>query len=213
MSQRSILWVACLTLAIGLSAVWGQLPLLDSEPLLRVALFAGLGLLCFPLVLLFPDLDRRRSTMLLVAAAVVLRIVVLPSPVSDDVNRYLWEGRLTLAGENPFSALADDPVWKDYQDDYWESINHRDRPTAYPPGIQWIMAGAVGIAYHPASMKALAVLGDLLTLFLLLKLLGLDRSPARWAGFYAFNPVVLISFAAEAHFDRIWPAEVLGSEA
>lgn len=210
MTCRSIIWVACWILAAAICIVWGQLPALDSAPLLRVALFAALGFLLLPLCFLFPDTDQYRSTLILVSGAVLLRLALLPAPVSDDVNRYLWEGRLTLAGENPFGAIADDPSRQVYRDDFWAAMNHRDRPTAYPPGIQWIMAGAVAIAYHPLSMKALALLGDLLCLGLLLCLLGKNASPVRWAGFYAFNPLVLIAFAAEAHFDSLMVAAILG---
>ena len=209
MTRRSIIWVACLILAAATCAVWGQLPRLDSTPLLRVALFATLGFLCLPLCSLFPDTDRRQSTMILVAGAVLLRLALLPAPVSDDVNRYLWEGRLTLAGENPFAATADDPVREAYRDDYWAAMNHHNRPTAYPPGIQWIMAAAVAIAYHPLSMKALALIGDLLCLGLILRLLERRTAPVRWAGFYAFNPLVLAAFAAEAHFDSLMVAAIL----
>ncbi len=209
MTCRSIIWVACLILAVGISAIWGQLPALDSAPLLRVSLFATLGILSLPLCFLFPDADRRRSTIILVAGALLLRLVMLPAPVSDDVNRYLWEGRLTLAGENPFAATAEDPVREAYRDDYWVAMNHRDRPTAYPPGIQWIMAGAVAIAYQPISMKALALLGDLLCLGLILRLLEQRSAPVRWAGFYAFNPLTLTAFAAEAHFDSLMVAAIL----
>lgn len=210
MSQRSFIWIACLILAAALSALWGQLPQLDSSPLLRVGLFAGLGLLCFPLALLLPDLNRKHSIMVIGMAAVILRLFLLPAPVSDDVNRYLWEGKLVLAGENPFEAPADDPVWASHRDDHWELMNHKDRPTAYPPGVQWIMAGAVALSYHPVSMKALTLLGDLFTLALLIKLLALGRQPLRWAGFYAFNPIVLIAFAAEAHFDSLMIAALMG---
>lgn len=209
MTRRSIIWVACLILAAATCAVWGQFPLLDSTPLLRVALFATLGFLCLSLCFLFPDTDRRQSTMILVAGAVLLRLALLPAPVSDDVNRYLWEGRLTLAGENPFAATADDPIREVYHDEYWAAMNHRDRPTAYPPGIQWIMAGAVAIAYHPLSMKALALVGDLLCLGLILRLLEKRTAPVRWAGFYAFNPLVLAAFAAESHFDSLMVAAIL----
>lgn len=209
MTRRSIIWVACLILAAATCAVWGQFPRLDSTPLLRVALFATLGFLCLPLCFLFPDTDRRQSTVILVAGAVLLRLALLPAPVSDDVNRYLWEGRLTLAGENPFAATADDPIREAYHDEYWAAMNHRDRPTAYPPGIQWIMAGAVAIAYHPLSMKALALVGDLLCLGLILRLLENRTAPVRWAGFYAFNPLVLAAFAAEAHFDSLMVAAIL----
>ncbi len=209
MTCRSISWVACLILATAACAAWGQLPLLDSAPLLRVALFAALGFLALGLCFLFPDADRRRSTMILVSGAVLLRVALLPAPVSDDVNRYLWEGRLTLAGENPFAVTADDPAREAYRDDYWVAMNHRDRPTAYPPGIQWVTAGTVAIAYHPLAMKALALLGDLLCLGLILRLLDKRAAPVRWAGFYAFNPLVLAAFAAEAHFDSLMVAAIL----
>lgn len=209
MTCRCVIWVACLILAAAVCAVWGQLPGLDSAPLLRVALFAALGFLSLPLCFIFPDTDRRQSTMILVAGALLLRLALLPAPVSDDVNRYLWEGRLTLAGENPFAAIADDPIREAYRDHYWAAMNHRDRPTAYPPGIQWIMAAAVAIAYHPLSMKALALLGDLLCLGLILRLLEKRTAPVRWAGFYAFNPLVLTAFAAEAHFDSLMVASIL----
>ncbi len=208
MACRSIIWVACLILAAGISAIWGQLPALDSAPLSRVFLFASLGFLSLPLCFAFPDTNRRRSTVILIVGALLLRLTLVPAPVSDDVNRYLWEGRLTLAGENPFAATADDPVREAYRDGYWMAMNHRDRPTAYPPGIQWIMAGAVAIAYHPLGMKALALLGDLLCLGLILLMLEKRAAPVRWAGFYAFNPLVLTAFAAEAHFDSLMVAAV-----
>lgn len=209
MKYRSIIWVACLILAITITILWGQLPDLDSAPLLRVGLFSALGCLSLPLCFLFPDTNRKRSTMIILACAVLLRVALLPAPVSDDVNRYLWEGKLTLAGENPFAATAIDPIREAYRDDYWAAMNHLERPTAYPPGIQWMMAGAVAIAYHPMSMKVLALLGDLLCLGLILRLLKKRAAPTRWAGFYAFNPIALIAYAAEAHFDSLMVAAIL----
>lgn len=209
MTCRSITWVVCLILATLLAGIWGQFPLLDSAPRMRVVLFGALGLLSLPLSFFLPDTGRRKATIILVVAAMVLRVALLPAPVSDDVHRYLWEGRLTLAGENPFATAADDPARAEYRDEHWELMNHRDRPTAYPPGIQWIMAASVAVASHPLSMKVLALLGDLLCLGLLLKLLKKRAAPVRWAGFYAFNPIILIAFAAEAHFDGLMIAALL----
>lgn len=209
MKYRSIIWIVCLILATLITIVWGQLPELDTAPLLRVTLFAALGCFAMALCFLFPDSNRKRSTMILVAGALLLRVGLLSAPVSDDVNRYLWEGKITLAGENPFAVTANDPSREAYRDDYWAAMNHPDKPTAYPPGIQWIMAGAVGVAYHPMSMKVLAVLGDVLCLGLILVLLEKRAAPVRWAGFYAFNPLVLIAFAAEAHFDSLMVAAIV----
>ena len=162
-------------------------------------------------VFLFPETTDRNARRLILLAAILLRLVLWPAPVSDDVNRYLWEGQLVAAGENPYSAPADDPRWESRRDATWQAMNHRDRPTAYPPGIQGIMAATATICPSLKSFKALALLGDLATLLLLFRLMRENSAPLRWAGFYAFNPVILISFAAEAHFDSLMVAVLLAA--
>jgi len=211
MHLRTTVWTGCLLAAALLCGTWAALPALESYPLVRIALFLGTGVPMLGLVFCFPDLADRDARRLILAAALLLRLVLLPSPVSDDVNRYLWEGYLVLSEENPYAATADDPRWTGYRDGFWEAMNHRDRPTAYPPGIQWLAAGAVAVAYHPISFKALALLGDIVTLLLLLALVRREHLPIRWVGFYAFNPIVLTAFAAEAHFDSLMVAALLGA--
>jgi len=210
-SHRSIAWFICIAISLGICISWSSLPTLDAFPFLRVALFAALGFSMLGLVFLFPETTDRKAPLLILATAILLRLALLPSPPSDDVNRYLWEGELVLSGENPYSAPADDPQWESRRDIHWDAMNHRDRPTAYPPGIEWIMAATAAI--HPSlfSFKILALLGDLTTLLLLFALLRENCAPLRWAGFYAFNPVVLIAFAAEGHFDSLMVAAILAA--
>ncbi|MBG7606739.1 MAG: hypothetical protein IZT59_01730 [Verrucomicrobia bacterium] len=210
-SPRSIAWFACLASSLGACFFWSSLPTLDASPILRVALFATLGFSMLGLVFLFPETTDRKARLLILISAILLRLALLPAPPSDDVNRYLWEGELVLAGENPYSAPADNPRWENRRDAIWEGMNHRDRPTAYPPGIQWVMAATAAI--HPSlfSFKILALLGDLAVLLLLLVLLRENAAPLRWAGFYAFNPAVLIAFAAEGHFDSLMVAAMLAA--
>ena len=73
------------------------------------------------------------------------------------------------------------------------------------------MAATASISPSLKSFKTLALLGDLATLLLLLALLRENNAPFRWAGFYAFNPAVLIAFAAEAHFDSLMGAALLAA--
>ena len=210
-SHRPIAWFLSLALIVGSCIAWSLLPNLDSAPLLRVTLFAVMGTAMLGTVFLFPETTDRNARRLILLAAVLLRLVLWPAPVSDDVNRYLWEGQLVAAGENPYSAPADDPRWESHRDATWQAMNHRDRPTAYPPGIQWVMAATATISPSLQSFKALALLGDLATLLLLFRLMRENSAPLRWAGFYAFNPVILISFAAEAHFDSLMVAAMLAA--
>ena len=204
-------WIASLALISTACVAWSSLPALDSAPRLRVALFAAMGIAMLGTVFLFPNTTDRNARRLILLSAILLRLILLPAPVSDDVNRYLWEGQLVAGGENPYSAPADDPRWESRRDDAWHAMNHRDRLTAYPPGIQWLMAATATISPSLVSFKALALLGDLTTLLLLFALLRDNSAPIRWAGFYAYNPIILIAFAAEAHFDSLMIATLLAA--
>jgi hypothetical protein len=208
---RNLAWGCCLSLIALACIAWSALPALDASPILRVCLFSGSGIAMLGLIFFFPDTDDRNARRLILGAALLLRLILWPAPVSDDVNRYLWEGQLVRDGGNPYSAPASDPRWEERRDASWQAMNHRDRATAYPPGIQWIMAGATAISPSLGVFKILALAGDLVTLLLLLGLLRHHAAPLRWAGFYAFNPVVLISFAAEAHFDSLMTAALLAA--
>jgi len=190
---------------------WSLFPTLDAAPFVRVALFSACGFGMLGLVFFLPDTSDRAARRLILGAAIVLRLLLWPAPVSDDVNRYLWEGQLVRDGGNPYSAPASDVRWENRRDSTWQALNHRDRATAYPPGIQWIMAAATGVSPSLGTFKVLALLGDGITLLLLLGLLRHHGLPVRWAGFYAFNPIVLISFAAEAHFDSLMIAAMLAA--
>lgn len=210
-NPRSIAWGICFALTAAACTAWSFIPTLEAEPFLRIPLFATCGFAMLGLVFFFPKTTDRSASRLILLAAVFLRILLWPAPVSDDVNRYAWEGRLTASGENPYSAPADDARWESRRDAEWQSMNHRSQPTAYPPGIQWINAATASLSPSLKSFKALALLGDLAVLLLLMRLIRQNAAPLRWAGFWAFNPIVLISFAAEAHFDSLMVATLLAA--
>jgi Glycosyl transferase family 2 len=208
---RSIVWGVFVSLLAAGCIVWASLPTLQEAPALRVGLFCGSGIAMWGMIFLFPNTCDRNARRLILGVAVLLRLLLWPAPVSDDVNRYLWEGQLVRDGGNPYLAPASDARWEERRDATWHAMNHRDRATAYPPGIQWIMAAATAVSPNLGVFKVLALLGDLITLLLLLGLLRHHGVPVRWAGFYAFNPIVLIAFAAEGHFDSLMTAALLAA--
>jgi rSAM/selenodomain-associated transferase 2 len=135
--------------------------------------------------------------------ALVLRLALLPHPADSDVNRYLWEGRLVRAGLSPYSQVASAQEWTAQRDLYWEGMNQKELRTIYPPIAEWTFAAIGGVWYHPLALKAVFVVLDLGSVGLILALLSARSQPLRLAGLYAFNPVPLIGFAAEGHFDPI----------
>lgn len=212
MKARGYLWLLVLIgVALAAACYAASTPRFDAPGGARVFYFAVIGLLC-PLVVFFqPEVrGRRRCWWLIWVPALLVRVLLLPTAPSDDVNRYLWEGKLVAQGMNPYEATANAEQWTPQRDAYWEAMNHKDKPTAYPPVVLWLFAAAGSVAYHPLALKLAFVLADLFCLGLLLSLLrGRGLSPG-YAVFYSLNPLILIAYAGEAHFDVWMIAPLLG---
>ena len=204
-------WVGSIILLLAIGWLWSDLEKIEDGGTLRACYHgvAWLGMLAA--VFAFPAMSQRRALFLIFGAAILVRIAFWSAPVSDDVNRYLWEGRLYWEGENAYSEVADSEEWSHLRDGYWEAMNHRDRLTAYPPGMELVMAGASWVWYDLRVFKVVAVAGDLWVLGILALLLNWRGKPLRWLGVYAFNPVILASFAAEAHLDSLMVGGLLAA--
>jgi rSAM/selenodomain-associated transferase 2 len=152
----------------------------------------------------FPKLENRAKVLLVFGLALVARILMAGFPVSDDVNRYLWEGKLVQRGESPYAHTADSEVWAEHRDSFWDGMNHKDKGTAYPPLVLALFAGLNLISYHPWIYKLIFTLADLATLGAIIALLKRRGLPVRNALIYALNPVIILGFSGEAHFDSLF---------
>ena len=161
---------------------------------------SGIGVWAF-----FPDgLSQKRAVMLILGISVIARLLMAGFPTSDDVNRYLWEGKLLLEGESPYATVADDPTLEKFRDTYWEGMNHKDKKTAYPPLALAVFAGLNLISYHPWIYKFFFGLMDLATLGVLMRILLRRRLPIRNSLIYALSPLTILTFSGEAHFDSLF---------
>lgn len=168
----------------------------------HAALFALYGAAVW-LVLARPERAPGIGAVLL--AAVVFRAILLPAApaLSDDLYRYIWEGRVQLHGFNPWEHPPDDPVLAGLRDPLWEKINNKDLPAIYPPLAQW--ACALGALAGPSTtmMKLVFVVADLLLCFVLARLLRARGQPAVRALVYAWNPLVVTEVAGSGHNDSL----------
>lgn len=157
-----------------------------------------------------PQFKSDQSVLLAIwIPAILLRLFLLSTAVSDDVSRYLFEGKLVRAGINPYAQTANAESVTKYRDVHWEMMNHKDKQTAYPPLAQLAFAAIGAVSYQPLTYKLIFVLADLLTLGAILKLLKMRGLSLAFSGFYALNSVVLIAFAAETHFDSLMIAALI----
>lgn len=215
MEARSHLrfWLYWLMVAGTAASGWAAWQVDDHNAgLFKIGGYFGVALCGFGAWLFWPGFRTPRLRMFVVLiSAVLVRLAFWGMPVSDDVNRYLWEGRLVSEGVSPYKAVAQDEHYTEYRDRYWELMNHRDRMTAYPPLSIGLFALLVSVDYDVWIMKAGFIVLDLLALAGVLALLYHYRKPLRMSLLYALNPVVLFSFAGEAHYDSAFVACVVWS--
>ena len=147
----------------------------------------------------------------LLAVAALLRLLLLPLPpsLSDDVHRYLWDGRVAGSGLNPYSLTPDAPELASLRDELWERLPHRDVTTVYPPLAIGLFSIASRLPHPVAALKGLLALLDLAScalLVLLARRLGLPVSRVAW---YAWNPLVTLEVAGMGHIDALGVTAVL----
>jgi len=139
---------------------------------------------------------RSLSSLWFWGVAIATRLLLLPMAPGSDVWRYLWEGYIQTLGFNPYQLAPDAVELEPFRTAWWGQINHADVAAIYPPITQlgfWLLAA---IAPNLYLFKAAFVLADLLVCGLLSRRFGYGRSTL-----YAWNPMVIYSFAGGAHYD------------
>lgn len=171
------------------------------HPVVPVALaLTGWGLFVAWAVLGEPPsrADRVRTTrdlLRLLALAVMVRapLFTWPPTLSDDVYRYVWEGRVWLAGYSPFTHAPNDPALLFLRDEAWSHVNHPEVSSIYPPLAQalFVVLSGFGVSGFKLAMAA----ADCATAALLW-----HRDPrAGWL--WALLPLPALESAANGHLE------------
>lgn len=149
--------------------------------------------------------SKNTSTLLAVLGlALLYRCIMLPAEpsLSDDIYRYIWEGKVVSEGFNPFALAPGAAALEHLQDkEIYPLVSRKDLPTIYPPCAQFIFALASGIKYSVFSMKAAVTLFDLATIGLLLLTLAALGLPMLQVAVYGLNPLVIVEFSGSGHLD------------
>jgi len=142
----------------------------------------------------------------ILTTGVVARLLLAPVPsfTTHDVDRYLWDGRVLLAGLDPYRVRPDDAEVADVREDWPVAEEHAAYPTLYPPGALLLFAGCalVGPDAAPQAWKGVATFFSLVLLFtmaMLLRTLGRERHLA----LVALSPLLLLEAGVGAHVDVV----------
>jgi hypothetical protein len=137
------------------------------------------------------------------AFAVLFRLTLLltsPPTLSDDVYRFIWDGRLASASVSPYAQAVDAPALDPLDSPERGLVNNSEMASPYMPAAQALFAAAYWLFPNSALVfQVVAVLLDLLTGWLVVDMLRRLGAPRGRALIYLWNPLVCIEFAHGAH--------------
>ena len=139
--------------------------------------------------------------------ALVWRVALMAGAplVSDDVYRYIWDGRVQQFGHNPYESVPDDPALAHLHTEPTALIDPTSAalPTIYPPAAQLFFRGVTTLHDSVTMMVTAIVLCDLLTALVLWRWLMLQRRNPWWVLAYAWHPLVALEGAGGGHIDFV----------
>lgn len=193
---------------LGSSAIFWPARLAVREGQISAFLWlaAAQALLCLLGAALIWNAKPGRTALLIVLGlGGLLRLGMLfeTPKISDDIYRYIWDGRVQAAGINPYLHIPADPKLASLRDaEIYPYINRRDyAPTIYPPMAQMIFFAIHQVSESITGFKACLLVFEAITIWSLIQLLTSFGLPRERVLMYAWNPLVLWEFSGSGHID------------
>lgn len=152
----------------------------------------------------------------LFASAILFRLLLLFAmpQLSDDVYRFIWDGRLLVHGYNPYMhlprQLLDTPIAAACGLDQWlfGQLNSPDYFTVYPPFNQalfWLASwlSPTNLTGNAVWLRVPIVVSELGSIWLLATLLRRFSLSPNLAFLYSLNPVVILELTGNLHFEAV----------
>ena len=143
------------------------------------------------------------SPKVIITAAIVFRLMFLfAAPhLSDDIYRYLFDGRMLLGGHNPYALSPEAAALRFGQmAGLAGKVNHPGLVTLYPPAAQLVFA-AGALTRGVIGMKCALALMDIAACLLIVRLLSMLKRPVVRAVWYAWHPLAVLEIAGSGHID------------
>ena len=178
-----------------------------------IALSIAAGLLTMVATRLAERVPPDRALWLIFGLGIMLRAYVLlfDPLLSNDIYRYVWDGRVQAAGINPYRYLPADEALAFLRDGtIFPHINRADTAvTIYPPVAQFFFLVVTRIGETVTVMR-LALLGcEAVTVTMIMLLLRRMNRPATRVIAYLWHPLPVWEIANSGHVDALMVALML----
>ncbi|MEO7444811.1 MAG: hypothetical protein ABIT96_11620 [Ferruginibacter sp.] len=184
------------------------IPRYETFPLLIILslVFFAYGYLAFSKIIL--------STKAIFYSGLVFRLLVLFSlPVlSEDVYRFIWDGRLLANGVNPYLYLPAEVLQQGnipgIDESLLGSLNSASYYSLYPPVIQALSFVAAKISPQNIFIavlvfKLVILLADVGTFFIIKYILKKLGKPPHLTFIFFLNPLVILELTGNCHLEGI----------
>ncbi|HJP92373.1 MAG TPA: glycosyltransferase family 87 protein [Pyrinomonadaceae bacterium] len=151
--------------------------------------------------------DSRLLLVLALTFAALFRLsIIFSTPyLSDDIYRYVWDGRVQEAGINPYRYIPADQSLLDLRDEkIYPKINRRDYAhTIYPPVAEGAFFLITRVSESVTWMKAAMVGFETVATWAIIQLLISFGFARQRVLIYAWHPLVVWEFAGSGHVDAL----------
>jgi alpha-1,6-mannosyltransferase len=186
--------------------------LLREDTVKLLALYGALQFLCFKLI----QFEKWNLRFLLVAGILFRLVFIYALPnLSQDFYRFIWDGRLVLAGINPYMYTPDELLQQGVPpiSQATELLEGMGALSArhfsnYPPLNQVFFAlgalvGGKSIMGSVIAMRMLILAADLGVVYFGRKLLRMVNRSPHLIFWYFLNPLIIVELTGNLHFEGV----------
>lgn len=177
-------------------------------------IISSLFFLISSLILFKISLTGKEVLILLVLFFAIKSLFIFQAPVgSDDYYRYLWDGKISVNGINPFKYAPEDENLKQFSsEELPKKVSYPTMKSIYFPVAQWIFAvGYLVSGENIMGIKIILLLSEVLILICLYLLLQKRKIDIKNILIYSALPLTAFQFFTDAHIDLAGAALLLAS--
>lgn len=132
-------------------------------------------------------------------------LLILSPNLSEDVYRFLWDGKLWWEGIDAYAFMPSELIKaKALNPELFSKLNSPDYYSIYPPINQFLflIAGVFeNVNAGIITIRVFVILAEFGVLILLPKVLIQYQKDPKLLIYYAFNPLVLLELTGNLHFE------------
>ena len=143
----------------------------------------------------------------------MLRLLIIASipKLSDDIYRFIWDGRLLLNIEDPYKHLPNYFLGKGLEgidESLYTLLNSKEYFSVYPPFNQVffflsVLISPSSITWSIIILRVIILVFEIGNISMIRKLLRHYKLPQIYGLFYALNPLVILELTGNLHFEGV----------